>query len=341
MYDISGWSHRLLWGASVHIGHRDRPRVPVTPVLVAAPTGGVSAKPGRPLRLTLTDGTDLKAVNALLAAGVTAYRRADGSVVVPASARRAALRVADQFGVRFTGAPAGPPGVALARPVLAAAVAADELFALREMGFEVRPVSTAALNAGFDYTGVTTLFVSAGLSYPALNASARAALGDFLDRGGVITRGVTGARFNAEAGLLPVRAHAARSDANGVVAVTGVTGARSYSFVYSPLWFTDLGAGVTADQRYAAAGPLVAGHWRAEDDGTGGPDGAAGQVAVVYGRAARGTPTVLFGTEPLFRAHPKGLYAQVGAAILWAGSTTGPVPTEGVPGPGALSLVDG
>lgn len=320
MYDISGWSHRLLWGASVHIGHRERPRVPVAPVVVAAPTGGVFAPHGQPLRLTLTDGADLRAVNALLAAGVRAYRRADGSIVVPASARAAALRVADQFGVRFSRAPAGPPGVALRRPVLAAAIAADELFAVREMGFEVRPVSTAVLNAGFDYTGVTTLFVSSGLSYPDLNAPARAALDAFLARGGVITRGATGARFNAEAGLLPVRAHAGRSDANGVVAVTGATGVRSYSFAYSPLWFTDLGAGVTADQRYAATGPLVAGHWRAEDDGTGGPDAAAGQAAVVSGRAARGTPTVLFGTEPLFRAHPKGLYAQVGAAILWAGS---------------------
>ena len=27
---------------------------------------------------------------------------------------------------------------------------------------------------------------------------------------------------------------------------------------------------------------------------------------------------VLFGTEPLVRAHPKGLYAQVARAIFWA-----------------------
>jgi hypothetical protein len=127
-----------------------------------------------------------------------------------------------------------------------------------------------------------------------------------------VTRGATGARFNADAGLLPVTAVAGRGDANGVVRVND-----GYSFVYSPLWFTALGAGVTAEQRYAAGNPLVAGHWLTNDNGTGGPLQASGQAAVVSGVAARGTATVLFGTEPLFRAHPKGLFAQAARAIFW------------------------
>jgi hypothetical protein len=32
---------------------------------------------------------------------------------------------------------------------------------------------------------------------------------------------------------------------------------------------------------------------------------------------------VLFGTEPLFRAHPKGLYAQVGRALHWTALAAG------------------
>ena len=55
---------------------------------------------------------------------------------------------------------------------------------------------------------------------------------------------------------------------------------------------------MTVEQRYAANAPLVAGHWLPDDDGTGGPDQAAGQAAVVSGVAARGTRTVLFGTQP-------------------------------------------
>lgn len=325
MYDISGWSHRLLWGASVAVSRRDAPRVPTRPVAVAGPTGGVLAPPGHDLLLTLVDGKDVRAANALLGQGIALRWQGDGAVVVPAAARGAAVAVADQLGVRFTRAPAGPRGAALQRPVLAAAVAPDELLVLRELGFEVRPVSTAILNAGFDFAGVDALFVSSGLSYAGLAGAARAALDEFLARGAVLGRGATGARFNADAGLLAVRAVAGRTDANGVVSVVngdGPVGANAlpHSFVYSPIWFTDLGAGVTAEQRYASTGPLVAGHWRSNDDGTGGPGQAAGQAAVVSGVGGRGTPTVLFGTEPLFRAHPKGLYAQVGGAALWATS---------------------
>ncbi|MEV1285588.1 M14 family zinc carboxypeptidase [Micromonospora sp. NPDC049679] len=323
MYDISGWSHRLLWGASVDISRQTAPRVPTRPVAVAAPTGAVLALPGQDLALTLTDGKDVQAVNALLDQGVRLHRQGDGAVVVPASARRAALGLADRLGVRFIAAPRGPRGPVLIRPVLAAAVSADELSVLRELGFEVLPVSTAALNAGFDLSRVDTLLVSAGLSYAGLTPPARAELDRFLGRGGVITRGATGVRFNIEAGLLPVRAVNGTLDANGVVSVVngaGAVGANAlpHSFVYAPIWFTGLGTGVTVEQRYAPTAPLVAGHWRADDSGSGGPEQAAGQAAVVSGVAGRGTRTVLFGTEPLFRAHPKGLYAQVGRAIFWS-----------------------
>jgi hypothetical protein len=80
------------------------------------------------------------------------------------------------------------------------------------------------------------------------------------------------------------------------------------------MWFT--GAGFTVEQRYAGD-PLVAGHWLPVEPGVGGPEQAAGQAAVVSGVTARGGRAVLFGTEPLFRAHPKGLYAQVGRALYW------------------------
>jgi hypothetical protein len=86
------------------------------------------------------------------------------------------------------------------------------------------------------------------------------------------------------------------------------------SFVYSPLWFT--GTGFAVEQRYAAT-PLVAGHWLPTGPGVGGPAQAAGQAAVVSGATARGGRAVLFGTEPLFRAHPKGLYAQFARALFW------------------------
>jgi len=321
MYDISGWSHRLLWGASVDVVRG--PTLPVisVPVSVARPTGSVPHFAGD-LKLTLTSERDVRAVNALLDQGVPVRWLNSGAVVVPHANRSAAVTVAERYGVRFTLAPPGTAGTALERPVIAAAAASDELFTLRELGFEVLPVSTAVINAGFDFAGVDVLFVSAGLSYTGLNTAARARVDAFLATGGLVTRGATGARFNAAAGLLPVTAVQGRGDANGVVSLdngTGPigTGAMPNAFVFSPLWFTGIGAGVTVEQRYAAGNPLVAGHWLANDDGTGGPTQAGGQAAVVSGVAARGTAAVLFGTEPMFRNHPKGTFADVARAVLW------------------------
>ncbi|XVV16887.1 M14 family zinc carboxypeptidase [Actinoplanes sp. CA-131856] len=316
MYDISGWSHRLLWGASVDISRHAAPRVATSPVTAASVTGVVPKS--RELALTLRDPADIRAVNALLDQGIKLRLHGAATVVLPASAGW----IADRFGVRLDAAPRGTAGTPISRPVLAAAVAADELFALREMGFDVRTVSTATLNAGASLTGVTGLIVSSGLNYAQLTEAAKAQVDDLLSRGGVVTRGVTGAAFNAAAGLLPATAVAGRGDANGVVAVrnTGqVTGADSppNSFVYSPLWFT--GTGFTVEQRYADD-PLVAGHWLPTAPGMGGPSQAAGQASVVSGTTARGSRAVLFGTEPLFRAHPKGLYAQFARALYWTNS---------------------
>ncbi|MEU4441897.1 M14 family zinc carboxypeptidase [Actinosynnema sp. NPDC050801] len=310
MYDISGWSHRLLWGASVDVVRDGPVDVRGRDVVAASPTGSVGAPRGSDLALVLADGKDAAAVNDLLGRGLELRRQDDGTIVVPASARSAAEEVADRYGVRFTSAT--PGGAPLRRPVVAGAVAADELKALRDMGFDVRPVSTATVDAGFDLSGVDVLVVSSGLRYDQLGAPARAAVDGFLARGGVVTRGATGARFNADAGVLPVRAVAGREDANGVVAVVDETGAVDHSFVYAPHWFTDLGPGVSARQRYQ---DLVAGHWAARPDGSGGQDEAAGRAAVVAGTSPKGARAVLFGTEPLFRDHPKGLYWQVADAI--------------------------
>ncbi len=69
--------------------------------------------------------------------------------------------------------------------------------------------------------------------------------------------------------------------------------------------------GVREEQSYAIGNPLVSGHWRPLPDGTGGPAAAAGQASVVSGGR-----TVLFGTEPLFRDHPKGEFPQVARALF-------------------------
>lgn len=71
------------------------------------------------------------------------------------------------------------------------------------------------------------------------------------------------------------------------------------------------GAGphVRVEQAYAPGDPLVSGHWRPTAGG--GPRAAGGHACVISGPHA-----VLFGTEPLFRDHPKGEFPQVARALL-------------------------
>ncbi|GAB2842144.1 M14 family zinc carboxypeptidase [Streptomyces deserti] len=313
MYDISGWSLGRLWGATVEpVRTGSLKGVPLRPV--AAATSVARVAPHGDLRLRLDDPREIAALNSLLRQGVRIRQAADGSAIVPASARPKAVTAARTYDVSFEAAKL--TGTAPLRRVrVAAAVTPGELFALREMNFEVTPVSTEVLNAGFDWSGTDVLFVSAGLDRDDLNPAARTALDAFLADHGLVGRGTTGAALNATAGRLPVKPVEGNEDANGVVRVSNsgriTSGAPDHGFVYAPMWFTDLGPGVRVEQSYGTGDPLVSGHWRPHRDGTGGPAAASGQASVVSG-----AHTVLFGTEPLFRDHPKGEFPQVARALF-------------------------
>ncbi|NUT29294.1 MAG: peptidase M28 [Streptomyces sp.] len=319
MYDISGWSLGRLWGASVGT----LPGLPygvLLPVRAAAPVSYVA--PRGDLRLRLDDPAEVAALNSLLRKGVKARGAADGSAIVPGSARKQAAEAARAYDVAFR-ATKLKGTTPLHRTRVAAAVTAGELFALREMNFEVTPVSTDVLNAGFDWSSVDVLFASTDLDHADLTREARAALDAFLAGHGLVGRGVTGAALGSATGLLSAKPVEGNGDANGVVRVRNsagalMSGAPDHGFVYAPVWFTDLGPKVRVEQSYATGNPLVSGHWRPVRDGSGGPADAAGRASVISGPRA-----VLFGTEPLFRDHPKGEFAQVGRALFNVAQATG------------------
>ncbi|MCL8013353.1 M14 family zinc carboxypeptidase [Streptomyces sp. AS02] len=312
MYDISGWSLGRLWGASV----TTLPEVPygvLRPVRAAAPVAYVA--PRGDLRLRLDDPNEIAALNSLLRQGVSVRQAVDGSAIVPGSARRPAAQAARTYDVAFHATKLSGT-TPLHRTRVAAAVTSGELFALREMNFEVTPVSTGVLNAGFDWSSVDALFVSTGLDHDGLTPGARTALDAFLDGHGLVGRGATGAALGSATGLLAAKPVEGNGDANGVVRVVNsrsalMSGAPDHGFVYAPVWFTDLGPKVRVEQSYATGNPLVSGHWRESEDGSGGPTDAAGRASVISGPHA-----VLFGTEPLFRDHPKGEFAQVARALF-------------------------
>lgn len=323
MYDISGWSPGLLWGADVvTVPEGATLRTQGRPVTEAAPTGGVTGDGD--LLLALDDPDDVAALNSLFDAGVTVEFLADGSVLVDEEDREQAQRVARDFGVGLRSAPSGAEGPGLDRMTVAVAAGADERWALEEMGFDIVPVNPTVLNDGFDWSQVDTLYVSSGLTWEALGDDARDDLSRFLAAGGgLVGRDRGGANLNSAADLIEADLVRGRGDANGVVAVdsadSAIAGhATPHTFIYSPAWFTGLGEGVSAEQSYAEQDPLVSGHWRATAAGTGGPQDAQGQAAVVSGVDESGAGVVLFGTQPLFRAHPKGQYPLVARALIWS-----------------------
>ncbi|MFI7022515.1 M14 family metallopeptidase [Micromonospora sp. NPDC049900] len=320
MYDISAWSHGQLWGATVRRVTRNvtlDDKV-LRPVTEARATGSVAPGNRTQYALVVDSVAGIQAVNRLLDDGVTLGRTPDGTFVV--SARAAVVRpIAEAYGVDFT--KITPPRARTAVPVsrvrLGVAANAGEIHALRQMGFAPISVTHTAFNSGtLSFADFDALFVSTTTFNPlGLDATRSAEFSRWLADGGtVVGRGSSGKLFNDRAGLLDVTIAAGRSDANGIVAVhndpaSPITGnALPTAFVDAPQYFTRVGDGVRVDQRLAAEGFFLAGHWA-------GQEAAAGHAVVVSG-VAQGATVTLFGTEPLFRAHPEGLYPQV-ANALW------------------------
>ncbi|MFC3690128.1 M14 family zinc carboxypeptidase [Aquipuribacter hungaricus] len=322
MYDISAWSLASLWGADVDVVQDGSlPEDRLDEVDEAAATGSVPAGRRPAYVLSVDSSEGVAAVNRLVAEGAEVTRLADGTFQVRAD-RALVAAVAAGTGVDLTAARQGRlrPGQTVAATRVAAAASDQEVFALRGMGFEVTPVTTAGFNDGtYGFGDFDALYVGTGTLDPtALTGAAASGFSAFLaDGGNVVGRGAGGVTFNSRAGLLPVTATAARSDANGIVAVVNdpasplTGGAPDESFVSSPRYFSGVGAGVRVDQRLATGDFFLAGHWVGQEE-------AAGQPVVVSGVSAQGAEVALFATEPLYRGHPQGLFPQV-AAALWGG----------------------
>ncbi len=320
MYDISAWSHGLLWGANVQrvTGDSLETRA-LDEVNEAASTAWVA--PGDPAYYSFesSSAAGLTAANQLLDAGVELSRLNDGTLAVPGSAREDVIDVAESFGVAFTALDESDVNETEPLPDVRLGTAAtdDEMYVLTATGFDPTAVTHTDFNDGtHTFDDFDALYVATSAFDPeGLDETRSAAFSDWLADGGTIVgRGSSGIEFNETAGLLDVTAQAAREDANGIVSVennpdSAVTGdALPSSFVSSPHYFSDIGDGVDVDQWLSDGDFFLAGHWVGQEDASGAP--------VVVTGEARGADVTLFGTEPLYRAHTEGLFEQV-ADALW------------------------
>jgi hypothetical protein len=326
MYDISAWSNGALWGASVdRFEDATLNASQLVEVSQVSRTGSVATGNRATYGLEVDSVNGVQAVNALLERGVSLSRLPDGTFVVSGGA--AAVReVAAETGVTFSVLPASRVRGAEPFDTFRIGVAAfnDELFAFRRMGFDITSVThTGFNNEAYAFGDFDALYVGTTTFNPlSLNATQQQAFADWLAAGGtVVMRTGNGLTFNNRAQLLDITVQTAPNPTpDGIVAVDNdpsspITGdAIDTAFINGPRLVTAAGDGVRFDQRIVDdPGFFLAGHWR------NGQAAGQGQGLVVSGEA-RGGNAVFFGSEPLYRAHPEGMFVTVAEALWWDGS---------------------
>ena len=335
MYDISAWSLAYLWGATVDkVGSTTDAAIGAVVPLHRVPQDGVLPKKAAYVAFDVAGVEDYRALNSLLEAEAPVWLLDDGRAVVGEAGLSAAAKAVVDYDIAFEAVSAADvaeldEATELEQLTIAVAGSQDDALALAELGFsDITRVTAAGVQSGAA-TGTTgledadLLWVGSSFSLAA-GSTGRAYVQQWVDAGGSIV-GRTNQAFAVAStyGLVSGSVVAGNGSGNGIVDVDTPEGSifsaypQDASFIYPAYWFTNLGAGTTAEVRYADD-VLLAGHWRPSGAGTNGPAAAAGQAAVISGESASGSRAVVFGTSPFFRTHPKGAMSQAAQAIFWA-----------------------
>jgi hypothetical protein len=336
----AAWSHGYLWGAdtvTIPDGARFSPRT----APIRRPNrlqGGVEPGAANAYTLAMDSPTAVRALNAIVGAGVRAAVTG-GAAVFAASARRTLDAVGRERGLTFRRAASARASLPIGRvPRIAVLTrAADQsVWVLRDLGFTADPVSTQALGTGASdpLAGYDAIF-NAGGEYPGA-ATARARLASFFQRGGgYIGAEAAGAQFVTDAGQVSGLA-AAERDGNGrsgivywdnaggaASVITGAYPARDTAIVDPPTWLTAVPATFSVDARLPASGFFAAGLWPIAGDADSAT--APGAAIVAHGpNAANTAKVVVFANNPLYRADPEREWPMIGSAAYWSTTTDTP-----------------
>lgn len=336
LYSAPGaWSLGHLWGADVVTAERDEAfDAKTVPVNGASAQGGVDSGKAAAYALEVNSPTAVRAVNALLSEGVSLELAeeavsssggtlAPGTVLVPAVQKNRLNQLA-QTGLRFRAVSSLPDERSTLEPLrIAARVSELELWVLRELGFEADAVTGGGINSGnVNLEDYDVLLVTLTNLWNQLNATGRAAVTSFWeDGGGLVGVRSGGGQIATQSGHFPVSfiqrsgTGMARLSYEADSPVVGAYPAEDTAQVESPTWFTSVPAGASVDGRFLEEDFFVAGHWIDRS-------GAAGQPLVVRGNGTVGDArVVLFGIDPLFRAHPQRTFPAVASSLYWTSSS--------------------
>jgi hypothetical protein len=319
------WSHPLLWGASRAV-MEDEIAVKTSPVSKPDnPSGSVTGNKGSAYAYEPTSLAAYQVTNQLIRSGVAVQRASSafedsgvsfepGTFIIPADSSLA-NQLANQHALDVF-AISAPPAGAVTMEAQSMAVFADEgtRHALEVLGFDYDVVGTSDVNSGAveNYD----LFLNRNRSWGGLSSAGRASLIAFFNAGGdYVGLRSTGIDMAIDAGIIDAAFD--DSDGNAIVqvgfsATDNVAGGFrdvDYAFVFTPAWFTSLGAGVVSSAELASGDLLVSGFWPGWE-GT----GAAGSPVVVH--TSNGDSDVtLSGLDLTFRGHPEDSFRLLANAI--------------------------
>jgi Zinc carboxypeptidase len=351
------WSHGELWGADVveipdsatFKPHTKRVRK------VRNARGGVDGRRNAvAFSLEIDSPTAVRTLNGLLADGLTAQlatvpftdafgdQKPAGTVLFPASARRALEDAGEESGIWFIGVkgtlPASEPIDRSPRIAVLTGGLTQEIWVLRNLGFTADPVSTGTINtAPTDPLLNYDVIFNQG-NYPADtpgNATVRTRLASFFaGGGGYIGTGTGGANFltagGQVAGLTPatVTSNATRSVRGwsgiinwdnhhpGTGQITGAYPSRDRAIVDPPVWLTAVPSGWTTDGSLPMMGFFLSGLWKVTDSQSATAPGAA---VIAHGQNTAGTARLTsFAMNPAYRADPEREWPMLASAALWA-----------------------
>jgi zinc carboxypeptidase len=349
----AAWSHGYLWGADIVEIPLGSDFSPITNRILktATPKGGVEAGQTGAYALELDSATAVRALNSLIAGGLTAEMALEafpaagggtlpaGTIVFDSAAMVQLAQAGRDHGLVFRRVladdlPASTDPIDRVPRILALTGGVNQdVWSLRNLGFAVDFMSTGAINsAPTDPLVNYDVIWNTGGWPSAANPTARARLTAFFAAGGgYMGSGVNGANF-LNAGAQTSGLTVATSDPlqeflgeSGIIRwvnegsaspLTGAYPAEDTAIVDPPIWFTGVPASFSVDARLPLTNFFLAGMWHLDE-----PDSASapGSPFVAHGTNTAGTARLVsFAMNPLYRADPEREWPMVGAGAYWA-----------------------
>lgn len=340
MYDISAWNLPELWGFTRDIA-KNSINVKTSSINKAVLKPGKIANSNSKYFVLQCDTNDsIKVVNELLSKGFsvkqtqgTVEGMSPGTFIIESGENLSNIMVelTKKYGIDFSGTSTLPSGVKELKKVKVAALTTFNgnkltattsgtskmyyigpiAFVLKDLGFDVDVLWPGDVNEK-GLKGYDVVVGTETLSSKSFTEEGWKKLNNFFNEGGkYVGYGTGGAASSNNLNLLKLSY--AKGNGNGIVnvnyngdsTITGSYSQKGTAFIYSPLYFKNFDSDTKVLANYDKDNLFMAGFWPPSER-----EGFNGSPAIVKNDKA-----VLFGIDPVFRAHIKDSFRMFSNAI--------------------------